>query len=79
MAWVECAPAVYPSASAMARGCYNAAAMAWDERMKDFHARRAKARGMGGPERLARRRATGSLNAREQVERRLDPGSPTPW
>ena len=24
--------------------------MAWDERMKDFHARRAKARGMGGPE-----------------------------
>lgn len=27
--------------------------MAWDERMKDFHARRAKARAMGGPERLA--------------------------
>jgi hypothetical protein len=24
--------------------------MAWDERMKDFHVRRAKARGMGGPE-----------------------------
>ena len=52
----------------MARGCYNAHLMAWDERMKDFHARRAKARGMGGPERLARRRAAGALNARERVE-----------
>jgi acetyl-CoA carboxylase carboxyltransferase component len=49
--------------------------MAWDERMKDFHARRAKARGMGGPERLARRRAAGALNARERVERLLDAGS----
>ena len=28
--------------------------MAWDERMKDFHVRRAKARTMGGPDRLAR-------------------------
>jgi len=50
-------------------------AMAWDERMRDFHARRAKARGMGGPERLARRRAAGALNARERVERLLDAGS----
>ena len=49
--------------------------MAWDERMKDFHARRAKARGMGGPERLARRGAAGALNARERVERLLDAGS----
>ena len=31
--------------------------MAGDERMTDFHARRAHARGMGGLERLARRRA----------------------
>ncbi len=43
--------------------------------MKDFHARRAKARGMGGPERLARRRDAGTLNARERVERLLDAGS----
>jgi acetyl-CoA carboxylase carboxyltransferase component len=49
--------------------------MAWDDRMRDFHARRAKARGMGGPERLARRRAAGALNARERVERLLDAGS----
>ena len=49
--------------------------MAWDDRMKDFHARRAHARGMGGPERLARRRAAGALNARERVERLLDSGS----
>ena len=39
-------------------------AMAWDERMRDFHARRAKARGMGGPERLARRGAAGGRKAR---------------
>ena len=43
--------------------------------MKDFHARRATARGMGGPERLARRRAAGALNARERVARLLDPDS----
>ena len=49
--------------------------MAWDERMKDFHAGRAKARAMGGPERLARRRDAGALNARERVERLLDSGS----
>ena len=31
-------------------GLLQCPAMAWDERMKDFHARRATARGMGGPE-----------------------------
>jgi len=35
-------------------GLLQCPAMARDERMKDFHARRAKARAMGGPERLAR-------------------------
>jgi len=49
--------------------------MAWDERMKDFHARPATARGMGAPERLARRRAAGALDARERVARPLDPDS----
>jgi hypothetical protein len=29
-------------------GLLQCAAMAWDERRKDFHARRAKARAMGG-------------------------------
>ncbi|HUG36718.1 MAG TPA: carboxyl transferase domain-containing protein [Candidatus Limnocylindrales bacterium] len=49
--------------------------MAWDERMKDFRARRDRARGMGGPERLARRQAEGKLNARERIDRLLDAGS----
>ncbi len=49
--------------------------MAWDDRLKDFRARRDRARGMGGPERLARRAAEGKLNARERVKRLLDPGS----
>src|SRR5216684_1282815 len=35
-------------------GLLQCPAMAWDERMKEFHARRATARGMGGPERVAR-------------------------
>jgi len=56
-------------------GLLQCPAMAWDERMKEFHARRATARGMGGPERLARRRAAGALNARERVARLLDPDS----
>jgi methylmalonyl-CoA decarboxylase subunit alpha len=49
--------------------------MSWDDRMKDFEARRARARAMGGPERLARRRAEGRLNARERIERLVDAGS----
>src|SRR3970040_2338676 len=49
--------------------------MSWDERMKDFEARRERARAMGGPERLARRRAEGRLNARERIERLVDAGS----
>jgi acetyl-CoA carboxylase carboxyltransferase component len=48
---------------------------AWEERMREFEERRARARGMGGPERLARRRAEGRLNARERIERLCDPGS----
>jgi acetyl-CoA carboxylase carboxyltransferase component len=49
--------------------------MAWDDRLKDFLARRDRARAMGGPERLARRRADGRLNARERLELLLDPGT----
>jgi acetyl-CoA carboxylase carboxyltransferase component len=49
--------------------------MSWEERMRDFEARREHARGMGGPERLARRRAEGRLNARERIDRLADAGS----
>src|SRR5262245_330337 len=54
---------------------HSPSAMAWDERMKDFRARREQARAMGGAERLARRRAEGRLNARERIERLLDADS----
>ena len=49
--------------------------MSWDDRMKDFEARRERARGMGGPDRLARRRAEGRLNARERIAHLADAGS----
>lgn len=43
--------------------------------LDDLARRKAKAQGMGGPEKLARRRAEGNLNARERIERLLDPGA----
>jgi hypothetical protein len=49
--------------------------MAWDERMKDFHARRAKARAMGGPER--RTRLLAPARTRSAVGRHRLPGWPT--
>ncbi len=49
--------------------------MAWEDRLKDFRARRDKAHGMGGPERLTKRAAEGKLNARERVEKLLDRGT----
>lgn len=42
---------------------------------KELQARREKALGMGGPERLAKRRAQKVLNARERLAVLLDPGS----
>jgi len=41
----------------------------------DYEARRQRALGMGGTEKLARRKAAGVLNARERIERLCDPGS----
>jgi acetyl-CoA carboxylase carboxyltransferase component len=41
----------------------------------EFAAQEAKARAMGGPAKLARRKAAGILNARERLERLCDPGS----
>jgi methylmalonyl-CoA decarboxylase subunit alpha len=49
--------------------------MAFDDLLKDLERRRAKALGMGGPEKLAKRRAEGHLNARERLDLLLDPGS----
>src|ERR1700730_10730053 len=49
--------------------------MSWDERMKDFEARRERAGGVGGTERLAKRNAEGRLNARERIDRLADAGS----
>lgn len=43
--------------------------------MSTYDIRKAKALAMGGPEKLARRKATGVLNARERVEKLLDAGS----
>lgn len=40
-----------------------------------YEARRAKALAMGGKEKLARRKAAGILNARERVDRLVDPGT----
>lgn len=43
--------------------------------MQDYETRLAKALAMGGPEKLARRKAAGVLNARERVAYLCDPGT----
>jgi len=49
--------------------------MPFEEQLKDFHERTQRATAMGGPEKLAQRKAQGVLNARERVDLLLDPGS----
>ena len=49
--------------------------MGHDERLAELEERRRKALAMGGPEKLARRRAAGVLNARQRVDRLVDEGS----
>lgn len=49
--------------------------MSYEELIQEYEARRAKALAMGGPEKLARRKAEGLLNARERIEYLVDPGS----
>ena len=46
--------------------------MAFDALLKDLEDRKTKALGMGGPEKLAKRRASGVLNARERLDGLLD-------
>lgn len=45
------------------------------ERIEAHEARKARALGMGGPEKLAARKAEGVLNARERIDRLFDAGS----
>jgi acetyl-CoA carboxylase carboxyltransferase component len=49
--------------------------MTHEELMQEYEARRAKALGMGGPEKLASRRKRGQANARERIELLCDPGT----
>jgi len=49
--------------------------MAIDDILRDFERRRDAALGMGGAEKLAKRRAEGHLNSRERLDALLDPGS----
>jgi acetyl-CoA carboxylase carboxyltransferase component len=47
----------------------------WGPALDELEARRAAARSMGGPDRLARHRGAGKLDARARVEHLVDPGS----
>lgn len=49
--------------------------MSHEDALQELATRRAKALAMGGPERLAARRASGVLNARERLEGLLDSGT----
>jgi len=49
--------------------------MAHDELLAEYQARKETALGMGGPRKLAARKAEGHLNARERLDALLDPGS----
>ncbi|MBF6570126.1 MAG: methylmalonyl-CoA carboxyltransferase [Candidatus Binataceae bacterium] len=49
--------------------------MTYRDMLDELEQRKAKALGMGGAEKLERRRAQGVLNARERIEKLLDPGS----
>jgi acetyl-CoA carboxylase carboxyltransferase component len=49
--------------------------MAFETLLEEYEKRRAKALAMGGAEKLARRKKTGALNARERLELLFDPGT----
>src|SRR3972149_3423344 len=53
--------------------------MAFDDLLNDLEQRRAKALAMGGPEKLARRRASGVVNAREALDYLFDKGTFIEW
>jgi acetyl-CoA carboxylase carboxyltransferase component len=47
----------------------------WKETLEELELRRQRALAMGGPERLAKHRGKGKLDARARVQRLLDPGT----
>ncbi|WP_067901575.1 acyl-CoA carboxylase subunit beta [Nocardia vaccinii] len=47
----------------------------WDDTLSDLERRRARVHEMGGPERVARHRDKGKLDARARIEHLLDPGT----
>ncbi|MBU2549353.1 MAG: methylmalonyl-CoA carboxyltransferase [Proteobacteria bacterium] len=47
----------------------------WESEISALEARRQKALGMGGPERVERQRQAGKLTVRERIDSLLDPGS----
>ena len=47
----------------------------WKETLEDLDLRRQRSRAMGGPERLAKHRGKGKLDARARLERLLDKGT----
>ncbi|MBT6274887.1 MAG: methylmalonyl-CoA carboxyltransferase, partial [Chromatiales bacterium] len=49
--------------------------MRTEDLLADFKQRRDTALGMGGPEKVAKRKASGLLNARERLARLLDDGA----
>jgi propionyl-CoA carboxylase beta chain len=49
--------------------------VSWEKDIEELRRREALAEAMGGPDRVARQKASGKLNARERVEALLDPGS----
>lgn len=49
--------------------------MAFEKLMAEYETRRAKALGMGGPDKIARRKKSGQLNARERVAALVDENS----
>ena len=49
--------------------------MAFERTLKTLAERREKVLAMGGPEKLAKRKAEGQLNARERIDHLIDPGS----
>src|SRR3954470_2459102 len=49
--------------------------MAFEELLAEYESRRQKALGMGGPDKLARRKKAGQLNARERISSLVDAGS----
>ncbi|MFP4518721.1 MAG: acyl-CoA carboxylase subunit beta [Oceanicaulis sp.] len=49
--------------------------MSWKDEIDELRKRQALAKGMGGPDKLARQKAAGRLNVRERIDLLLDAGS----